>query len=251
MRVRFGFDVGQLPAWEVGSWSLDDIAVLDTAAAADDDACTVDSCHALNGASYAPLDIDDADACTTDTCGPLRGIRHAVIDPDDDNACTVDACDPVTGPSHDPVVCSDGEACTLDTCNPLYGCVFTPTPTPQPHGKCVAGGPLTSNGCADPCIVQICSSYPSCCASNGSWSATCVQAVRTVCGSLVCPEATGTCAHSPCVENGTTTPLVAGCDAARADCVSQVCAYDPFCCTTDWDNLCVGFVDSVCGYTCN
>jgi len=33
-------------------------------------------------------------------------------------------------------------------------------------------------------------------------------------------------------------------------CVAQICATDAYCCTTSWDNICVGEVTSICGKSC-
>jgi hypothetical protein len=40
--------------------------------------------------------------------------------------------------------------------------------------------------------------------------------------------------------------LVLGCDP----CVDQICAVDPYCCNTGWDNACVGEVTSICNLVC-
>jgi hypothetical protein len=251
-RIRFGFDVAQLPVWAVGSWSIDDVLVVDTAVVADGDACTVDSCNPASGTTHAPLAFDDGSACTTDSCDPGRGIRYSAVTIDDGNVCTTDACDPILGVSHTPVSCDDGIACTTDSCQPLWGCVSTPNPTPQPHDRCLTGAALVSNSCADACIVQICGTMPSCCGSGGgTWTAACVQAVRTVCHSLTCPESAGSCPHTLCTTSAVPQPFTSGCDAAKANCVTSACAYDPYCCTSDWDDYCVGYVDSVCGDNCN
>jgi hypothetical protein len=129
---------------------------------------------------------------------------------------------------------------TLEDIPPQYSC------DPCSHSACDTGLMMWSN-CSS-CIGSICAADPYCCDTD--WDALCVSEVRTVCGSLTCPDSTGTCSHSPCDSNGAATPLVSGCDAAQADCVSQICAVDPFCCTTDWDFLCVGEVETVCGNNC-
>jgi Notch-like protein len=54
----------------------------------------------------------------------------------------------------------------------------------------------------------------------------------------------GTCAHDKCV---TGAALVSGCEP----CVTQICNADPYCCTTDWDILCVDQVPTVCGQSCS
>ena len=89
-------------------------------------------------------------------------------------------------------------------------------------------------------LAQICTDDPYCC--NTSWDGTCVGEVATICGQT-CPT-TSTCAHTLCA---TGSKLSASCDA----CVAQICAADPYCCSTKWDNACVGQVQSVCGQSCN
>ncbi|MHC5007217.1 MAG: hypothetical protein ACYTGF_07670 [Planctomycetota bacterium] len=39
-----------------------------------------------------------------------------------------------------------------------------------------------------------------------------------------------------------------GCD--DEDCCNIVCAVDPFCCEVEWDQICVGHVDELCGFGC-
>jgi hypothetical protein len=33
-------------------------------------------------------------------------------------------------------------------------------------------------------------------------------------------------------------------------CVDAICAQDPYCCSTDWDDVCVSHVDSICSPGC-
>lgn len=110
--------------------------------------------------------------------------------------------------------------------------------------KCATGGRLA--GSSDACVVDICSADPFCC--NVAWDSICVSEVRTVCDSLSCPESAGSCTHTLC---STGPALVNACDASTADCVSDICAVDPFCCATAWDGICAGEVASVCGNNCN
>jgi len=53
----------------------------------------------------------------------------------------------------------------------------------------------------------------------------------------------GCCAHDVCIQGG---PLTVGCSV----CVSQICAFDSFCCTTSWDVFCVNAVPGTCGIAC-
>jgi hypothetical protein len=110
--------------------------------------------------------------------------------------------------------------------------------------KCTAGTPLS--GASEACVASICAVDPFCCTT--AWDSFCIAEVRTVCDNLSCSEANGTCGHSLCTAG---SALVDGCDSAKADCVTQVCAVDPFCCTSGWDNICVHEVESVCGNTCD
>jgi hypothetical protein len=110
--------------------------------------------------------------------------------------------------------------------------------------KCTTGTPLS--GASDACVASVCAVDPFCCSSG--WDSLCVQEVRTVCDSLTCSEANGTCAHSLCSSG---PALVNSCDGTKADCVSAVCAADPFCCATSWDGLCVQEVETVCGNNCD
>jgi hypothetical protein len=114
------------------------------------------------------------------------------------------------------------------------------------HGRCDPGGPLTAS--CDPCVTDICAVDPFCC--NSSWDSVCVEEMRTVCGSLTCAEAAGSCAHTVCLEGAA---LTGGCDDPPVDpsCVSSICTGDPYCCTTAWDFVCVNEVASVCAANCN
>lgn len=109
--------------------------------------------------------------------------------------------------------------------------------------KCTTGGAFSS--ASDPCVSSICAVDPYCC--NVAWDSTCVTEVRTVCNSLTCPEANGTCGHSLCT---TGASLLNYCDSTKANCVSSICAVDPYCCSTAWDDICMDQVESVCSKNC-
>ncbi|MBI4705068.1 MAG: hypothetical protein HY744_28510 [Deltaproteobacteria bacterium] len=115
------------------------------------------------------------------------------------------------------------------------------------HDKCDAGGAMVAD--CDQCVTNVCGLDAYCC--DVQWDATCVAKVRTVCGSLICAEAKGSCPHSPCQTGDGATPLPQGCDAEKAGCVAQICAKDPYCCAVDWDPICVSMVGSVCALSCN
>jgi hypothetical protein len=52
-----------------------------------------------------------------------------------------------------------------------------------------------------------------------------------------------TCVHPLCT---TGIALASTCDP----CATQLCAADPYCCSTAWDATCVGEVTSICGTSC-
>ncbi|MBL9149998.1 MAG: hypothetical protein JNM94_15015 [Phycisphaerae bacterium] len=94
-------------------------------------------------------------------------------------------------------------------------------------------------GCVDAvCCGSVCAVDPDCCTL--SWDQTCVEWAN-----IFCP--------------GCGSPLVGACcwphagpycdDAA---CCETVCAADPFCCSTTWDNVCVLVANASCNLTlCN
>jgi hypothetical protein len=53
----------------------------------------------------------------------------------------------------------------------------------------------------------------------------------------------GVCDHELCVEG---EPLQRTCDP----CAEAVCVVDPYCCDTEWDDVCVDDVTIVCGEAC-
>lgn len=53
----------------------------------------------------------------------------------------------------------------------------------------------------------------------------------------------GVCAHSECVEG-------AALESSCSSCAMTVCAEDDFCCTNEWDDVCVGKAQDLCGATC-
>lgn len=114
------------------------------------------------------------------------------------------------------------------------------------HDTCNLGDPLEAT--CDPCVAQVCAADAYCC--SGLWDSGCVEAVVNVCGLLDC-DPQGTCPGSLC-DTHPGTPFTAGCDEPPIvpSCVSQICATDSFCCTTEWDDLCVDEVESICGLTC-
>ncbi|MHC4219712.1 MAG: hypothetical protein ACYSU7_14825 [Planctomycetota bacterium] len=91
-------------------------------------------------------------------------------------------------------------------------------------GECLSanGTPGCSIG---ECCNFVCSVAPACCAVT--WDASCAVLAAEICGDCGDPQS-GNCF----VANGTP-----GCTDAA--CCAAVCALDPFCCFTLWDQLCV------------
>lgn len=103
------------------------------------------------------------------------------------------------------------------------------------HNVCATGTALLST-CDDP--------SPACAPDAGAGCPTSPSCVAQICttnpGCCFFPTP---CAHDICV----TGTRLNGC----ADpCATAICGVDPYCCTTFWDNICVGEVASVCGQTC-
>lgn len=99
-----------------------------------------------------------------------------------------------------------------------------PAHCPAP-GECL--DPHESPGCDDPiCCTLVCAHRASCCAAP--WSAECVALTIEYCDvPAVCPGA-GSCYA---VHAGP------GCDSES--CCAPICANDPYCCLTAWDESCV------------
>ena len=115
------------------------------------------------------------------------------------------------------------------------------------HDVCSTGVKLGS-GCDSAtgnCVSKVCAVDSFCCTST--WDTLCVSRVRTECKSLKCAESKGNCSHTLCT---TGAALTSGCDSAKANCASKVCAVDPFCCNNSWDSLCVSKLPTYCSYNC-
>lgn len=61
-----------------------------------------------------------------------------------------------------------------------------------------------------------------------------------------CP--TGPCAHGVC--QWSQDPLENGCSGPESACVAAVCAQDPYCCTDQWDDQCIGAANQACNNVC-
>ncbi len=76
LKVRFGFDVGNVQVFDIGGWTVDDFAVVASAVKTDADQCTTMTCNPAGGAVFAQLPLADGDVCTIDTCTTPGGLSH-------------------------------------------------------------------------------------------------------------------------------------------------------------------------------
>jgi len=105
------------------------------------------------------------------------------------------------------------------------------------HNVCDTGAAL--DGACDSCAASVCAEDPYCCTTE--WDSICVGEVDQFCGAGTCNGGGGSnnC-HDECT-------VGAKMSAACGTCVADVCAYDSFCCDTEWDALCVDHADALCG----
>ncbi len=146
--------------------------------------------------------------------------------------------------------CASGRDCQVN-----FRCDEASTAAACSHAKCTTGGYLVL-GC-DPCVDLICdpdgdgSTTDPCCLDAGSgteWDASCVARVATACDAT-CGEATVGCEHDACTVG---TGMVQ--NPTCSDCVADVCAARPSCCSSDgnpatdeWDATCVELAARSCG----
>ncbi|MDI1478600.1 hypothetical protein [Polyangium sp. y55x31] len=180
---------------------------------------TCDSCPNDCGACFCGDGIcnggEDCTSCAED-CGPCAECPHSVCG---------------TGAALDPDVCR--ASCVDEVCMQDANCCGANSSAPW-NGACSY---LADTLCgADPCITSVCMDQPECCTTG--WNETCVAAAKAKCG-VSCA-----CAHSICQGGGALDPTCNPCAAA-------VCKADPYCCEQNWDGICVGEVELVCGINCN
>ena len=166
--------------------------------------------------------------------GPDLGVLLSVW-----GQCPVDPCADV--------VCDDGDPCTQDYCqdglcyaDTIPGCGETGCGEPQ-SGSCST--PNGSPACDDAkCCEFICANDEYCCSTD--WDQICADAANssTICGGggggggETCgdPEA------GPCDQpNGSPA-------CSDEECCEAICADDPYCCNTDWDQICADAVPGTC-----
>lgn len=107
------------------------------------------------------------------------------------------------------------------------------------HDVCTEGTPLDPS--CGTCAASICELDDFCC--NNTWDDVCVGHVEENCAGGCGGGGGGGNCHDQC-EAG------AAMDASCNACVSAICADDPFCCQTEWDDVCVGHVETACDGAC-
>lgn len=173
--------------------------------------------------------------------------------------------------------CGDGNADPGEQCGEpglnctggfvCVDCICTfPSCTGGQGGDCCA----TSGGCGDTeCCNIVCLGNPWCC--QVAWTAECTVQACNFCDVCVNTCGDGVCTPEECAENWSTCPEdcgVCGGEQAgdccepnetpgcnNADCCDCVCASDPSCCGTVWDQACAdatccGACDFACGGVC-
>jgi hypothetical protein len=182
----------------------------------------VEACNGQDDDCNGTVDdgVDSGSMCSTGMPGVCA---------DGTTSCSggAEACTPVTAAS--------AEACdNLDNdCNGQ-----TDEGNPGGGGACATGQPgicsAGTNACSGGAIV--------CQQNQQAGSEACGDGQDNDCNGQT-DEGCNTCSHDFCL---TGAALVSGCDP----CVSQICAFDPFCCSNSWDGQCVGEVGSICGIGC-
>ncbi len=107
------------------------------------------------------------------------------------------------------------------------------------HDVCTEGGPLDPS--CGTCAAAVCNADSFCC--NNTWDGMCVAQVEDQCAGG-CSGGGGDTCHDQCEVGVAMAPSCNGC-------VSAICAIDPFCCQSSWDDLCVGLVANTCDGECS
>ena len=98
---------------------------------------------------------------------------------------------------------------------------------------CVANG---TPGCGDSgCQASVCGADPFCC--DNQWDQLCADAAADMCAG--CGGGGGGGGSDCCVANGSP-----GCSDGA--CQSAICGQDPFCCDTQWDQICADAAAQTC-----
>ncbi len=183
-----------------------------------------------------PADTEDKDALEDDTeeaedtlsdveeAPPLLSCCEVAEGPNcDDAECAALICE------DDPFCCAIkwDNLCVADAEERCLVCGGNPIP----KGSCCEPGDYS--GCETfTCEAQICDADPYCC--NTKWDILCSNAANDSCSAC---EPPGPPPQNCCAEHSTP-----GCEIAA--CQDAVCAIDPYCCESAWDEYCVSCASS-------
>jgi hypothetical protein len=172
-------------------------------------------------------------SCDHDACS-----EGGALDPTCDS-CADQVCDV------DPYCCGTAwdSTCVGEATSMCGTCAAGGGTSSCAHSECTAGDGLdpSCSSCAD----AVCAADPYCC--NTEWDSVCVNAVPTHCGADACSGGGGS--PSPSCEHYECTPGDA-LDAGCSDCAAAVCAEDDYCCTNEWDSICVDIAEAQLDCSC-
>ncbi|WP_437908187.1 hypothetical protein WME95_10035 [Sorangium sp. So ce327] len=218
--------------------------------------CGGDSC-ARDGAPCAAPGDCCAGLCTGGLCGqgcsadgaPCQSAAACCA-----GVCMGGACG--RGCFRDGSACgSAGQCCSLSCVEGACRAPCIPNGARCSAGDACCSGACVAGACAEACAPDgsVCGQSADCCtgrcnagicggcSSDGVACGSADACCSGVCAQGVCGGAA--CSHAPC-EIG--APLAADCGGGAA----ELCRFDPFCCTTSWDEICVGEVPRLCGLVC-
>lgn len=165
-------------------------------------------------------------------CGGIAGCpsRYSCVIPHANGGCNDPICCAAVCET-DPICCALGwdQHCANIAKELCFGLDACPGDKPcnRSHG---------SPGCEDPaCCNVVCAVDPLCCIE--AWDAGCVQVAKARCQ----PESDSNC---PC--NGSCLESHSNPGCSDPSCCAGVCVIDPACCTTTWDDACVGIARGTC-----
>jgi hypothetical protein len=170
--------------------------------------------------------------CSHDVCDEGGALNTSC------DSCAQQVCDV------DPYCCDTAwdDVCVGEATSMCGACAAGGGNSTCAHGECSTGVALDAS-CSS-CAAAVCAADSWCC--DNEWDQLCVDQVATECGANACSGggSGNSCGHDECTPTGG-TPLQDGCSA----CVSAVCAQDDYCCTTEWDSLCVDLAEgeAACG----
>ncbi|WP_437488643.1 hypothetical protein WME75_09150 [Sorangium sp. So ce1014] len=181
----------------------------------------------LADAGGAPDARPDATVCREDGL-PCRGAADCCSAACARGICGGGSCAQDGAPCDAPGDCCTG-ACCSGACRD-GGCVEACSPD---GSGCDAG----ADCCSGRCNAGVCGG----CSPDGEACGSADACCSGVCDEGVCGGVA--CSHEPCAIGA---PLTADCGG----CEAEICRFDPFCCSSSWDEICVGEATGLCGLTC-